>query len=87
MAAAWLITLPSAGIVGALTYFLVHGIGSWAGIGIGFALLIAAAAAIWLQSRKAPIDSKNVNAEWEGNLTAGTSEKAPAPKVESTPVV
>ena len=25
MAAAWLITLPAAGIVGALTYFLVHG--------------------------------------------------------------
>ena len=87
MAAAWLITLPSAGIVGAITYFLVHGIGSWAGIGIGFALLIAAAAAIWLQSRKAPIDSNNVNAEWEGNLTAGTSEKAPAPKVEPTPAV
>ncbi|MDT5192957.1 MAG: inorganic phosphate transporter, PiT family [Mycobacterium sp.] len=87
MAAAWLITLPSAGIVGAITYFIVHGIGSWAGIGIGFLLLVAAAAAIWLQSRKAPIDSKNVNAEWEGNLTAGTSEKAPAPKVESTPAV
>jgi PiT family inorganic phosphate transporter len=88
MAAAWLITLPAAGIVGAITYFVVHGIGSWAGIGIGFLLLVAAAAAIWLQSRKAPIDAKNVNAEWEGNLTAGTSEKVPAaPKAESTPAV
>jgi inorganic phosphate transporter, PiT family len=88
MAAAWLITLPAAGIVGAITYFIVHGIGSWAGIGIGFLLLVAAAAAIWLQSRKAPIDANNVNAEWEGNLTAGTSEKAPAaPKAESTPAV
>jgi PiT family inorganic phosphate transporter len=88
MAAAWLITLPAAGIVGAITYFVVHGIGSWAGIGIGFLLLVAAAAAIWLQSRKAPIDANNVNAEWEGNLTAGTSEKAPAaPKAESTPAV
>ena len=87
MAAAWLITLPAAGIVGAITYFIVHGIGSWAGIGIGFLLLVAAAAAIWLQSRKAPIDANNVNAEWEGNLTAGTSENAPAPKAESTPAV
>jgi PiT family inorganic phosphate transporter len=88
MAAAWLITLPAAGIVGAITYFVVHGIGSWAGIGIGFLLLVAAAAAIWLQSRKAPIDANNVNAEWEGNLTAGTSEKAPAaPKAESTAAV
>jgi PiT family inorganic phosphate transporter len=91
MAAAWLITLPSAGLVGAITYFVVNGIGGWAGIAIGFALLIAAAAAIWLKSRQAPIDSKNVNAEWEGSLTAGTSEKAPAPRrsdeAESTPAV
>jgi PiT family inorganic phosphate transporter len=85
MAAAWLITLPAAGIVGAITYFIVHGIGSWAGIGIGFLLLVAAAAAIWLQSRKAPIDANNVNAEWEGNLTAGTSEQAPAAPGQSKP--
>ena len=41
MAAAWLITLPSAGIVGAITYFLVHGIGGCAGTAIGFLLLVA----------------------------------------------
>ena len=75
MATAWLITLPSAAIVGALTYFLVHAIGGYAGTAIGFLLLVAVSAAIWLQSRKAPIDSKNVNDEWEGSLTAGTSEK------------
>jgi PiT family inorganic phosphate transporter len=75
MATAWLITLPSAAIVGALTYFLVNAIGGYAGTAIGFLLLIAVATAIWLQSRKAPIDSKNVNDEWEGSLTAGTSEK------------
>ena len=79
MAAAWLITLPSAGIVGALTYWLVHLIGGYAGATVGFLLLVAVSAAIWLQSRKAPIDHNNVNAEWEGNLTAGTSEKAPKP--------
>ncbi len=79
MAVAWLITLPSAGLVGAITYFIVHGIGGWAGISIGFLILVGVSAAIWLQSRKAPIDSKNVNAEWEGNLTAGTSDKAPKP--------
>ena len=77
MAVAWLITLPSAGLVGAVTYFIVHGIGGWAGISIGFLMLVGVSAAIWLQSRKAPIDHKNVNAEWEGNLTAGTSDKAP----------
>jgi inorganic phosphate transporter, PiT family len=77
MAVAWLITLPSAGLVGAITYFIVHGIGGWAGISIGFLMLVGVSAAIWLQSRKEPIDHKNVNAEWEGNLTAGTSDKAP----------
>jgi PiT family inorganic phosphate transporter len=77
MAVAWLITLPSAGLVGAITYFIVHGIGGWAGISIVFLMLVGVSAAIWLQSRKAPIDHKNVNAEWEGNLTAGTSDKAP----------
>ncbi|HEX7825073.1 MAG TPA: anion permease [Mycobacterium sp.] len=87
MAAAWLITLPSAALVGAITYFITHTIGGYAGAAVGFLLLVAAAGAIWLQSRKAPIDSSNVNDEWEGSLTAGTSEKAPAVKAESTPAV
>jgi PiT family inorganic phosphate transporter len=76
MATAWLITLPAAGLVGALTYFLVHAIGGYAGAIVGFGLLIALSGLIYLQSRKAPIDSKNVNDEWEGSLTAGTSEPA-----------
>jgi PiT family inorganic phosphate transporter len=87
MAAAWLITLPSAALVGAVTYFITHLIGGYAGAAVGFLLLVAAAGAIWLQSRKAPIDSNNVNDEWEGSLTAGTSEKAPAVEAESTPAV
>ena len=58
-------------------------IGGYAGAIVGFLLLVAASTVIWLQSRKAPIDHHNVNAEWAGNLTAGTSEKASAPK---TPV-
>ena len=71
MVTAWLITLPSAGIVGAITYYLVHGIGGYAGTAIGFGLLIAVAAGIWLKSRRAPITHKNVTHEWQGNLTAG----------------
>ena len=81
MATAWLITLPAAGIVGALTYFLVHGIGGYVGAIIGFLALVGVSFAIWWQSRKEPIDHSNVNNEWEGSLTAGTSEDAPtAPK-------
>ena len=36
MATAWLITLPAAGLVGAITYWVVHGIGGFAGSIIGF---------------------------------------------------
>jgi inorganic phosphate transporter, PiT family len=74
MAAAWLITLPSAGLVGAVTYWIVHGIGGYAGAILGFLLLIAVATAIYLQSRKSKVDHTNVNAEWKGDLTAGLDE-------------
>jgi PiT family inorganic phosphate transporter len=74
MATAWLITLPSAGLVGAITYFIVHKIGGYPGAIIGFSLLVATASAIYLQSRKSKVDHKNVNAEWKGDLTAGLDE-------------
>ena len=74
MAAAWLITLPSAGLVGAFTYFVVHKIGGYPGAIIGFLLLVATATAIYLQSRKTKVDHTNVNAEWKGDLTAGLDE-------------
>lgn len=74
MATAWLITLPSAGLVGAFTYLVVHKIGGYPGAIIGFALLLATAGAIYLQSRKTKVDSSNVNAEWKGDLTAGLDE-------------
>jgi PiT family inorganic phosphate transporter len=74
MATAWLITLPSAGAVGAITYWIVHVIGGYAGSIIGFALLLAVATAIYLRSRKTKVDHTNVNAEWKGDLTAGLDE-------------
>ena len=81
MATAWLITLPSAGLVGAVTYLVVHGVGGFLGAIVGFGLLLATSLAIWLQSRKVRVDHTNVNAEWEGTLTAGlesTGEPATA---------
>jgi PiT family inorganic phosphate transporter len=78
MVVAWLITLPAAGIVGAVTYFIVNGIGGYVGAIVGFLALVGVSFAIWWQSRKEPIDHSNVNNEWEGSLTAGTSENAPS---------
>ncbi|CAM4423659.1 Low-affinity inorganic phosphate transporter 1 [Mycobacterium basiliense] len=71
MVAAWLITLPLAGLVGAITYWLVHFIGGYPGAIIGFTLLCVVATAIWLRSRRATVNHTNVNADWEGSLTAG----------------
>jgi PiT family inorganic phosphate transporter len=74
MATAWLITLPAAGLVGAVTYWVVHGIGGVAGSIVGFLMLAAVATVIYLRSRKTKVDHNNVNAEWKGDLTAGLDE-------------
>jgi inorganic phosphate transporter, PiT family len=71
MAVAWLVTLPLAGLVGAVTYYIVHLIGGYPGAVVGVALLVAVSAAIYVRSRKTKVDHNNVNAEWEGDLTAG----------------
>lgn len=71
MGVAWLVTLPLAGLVGAITYWIVHLIGGYPGAIVGFGLLIAVSTVIYLRSRRTKVDHHNVNAEWEGNLTAG----------------
>jgi phosphate/sulfate permease len=71
MVVAWLVTLPLAGLVGALTYWTVHLIGGYPGAIVGFGLLVAVSTAIYIRSRRVKVDHKNVNAEWEGSLTAG----------------
>lgn len=71
MGVAWLVTLPLAGLVGAVTYWIVHLIGGYPGAIVGFALLIAVSATIYIRSRKVKVDHRNVNAEWKGDLTAG----------------
>lgn len=86
MVVAWLVTLPLAGLVGAFTYGLMHFIGGYPGAILGFALLWLTATAIWLRSRRAPIDHTNVNADWEGNLTAGL-EAGAQPLADQRPPV
>lgn len=85
MATAWLVTLPLAGAIGASTYWLVHAIGGYLGVVTGFVTLLGMSLAIWLRSRKVPIDASNVNAEWEGALTAGL-DAASESHLISTPI-
>jgi phosphate/sulfate permease len=90
MVTAWLVTLPLAGLVGAVTYWIVHLVGGYPGAILGFSLLVAVSAAIYIRSRRVKVDSKNVNAEWQGDLTAGlegaddTSSSGGGPKVGAT---
>lgn len=79
MAVAWLITLPSAGIVGAVCWALAHVIGGLPGVLVVFALLVALSVFMYLRSRRQPIDPTNVNAEWEDGLEPATDKAATAP--------
>ncbi len=67
MATAWLITLPAAGAVGALSYWLANGIGGDIGVLVVFALLAAVAAFIFARSRADKVSHDNVNDEWTGS--------------------
>ena len=68
MVVAWVTTLPAAAIVGALCWYLASVIGGAVGIGVVFAILVAAAAWMFSRSRRTAINPNNVNAEWEGGL-------------------
>ncbi|GAA2628119.1 phosphate transporter [Paractinoplanes durhamensis] len=81
MITAWLITLPAAGVVGALMWGIGHLIGGLAGALVVFALLVAAAVAVWLRSRRAPIGSHNVNDDWD--VAAGPEHAAAVAAAEA----
>jgi PiT family inorganic phosphate transporter len=76
MVAAWLITLPAAGLVGALMWWVTELLGGGlAGAVAVTAILVTAALAMYLRSRRAPVDHTNVNDEWEA---APVTERVPA---------
>lgn len=77
MVVAWLLTLPSAGLVGAACWFLADGIGGVLGVIVVFGILVLGAAFMFLRSRRSAITPDNVNAEWEGGL-APALEREPA---------
>ncbi|UQU67962.1 inorganic phosphate transporter [Couchioplanes caeruleus] len=72
MVAAWLITLPAAAVVGALMWWVAHLLGGGLpGALTVFVILVAAAAGMYLRSRRAPVNHDNVNDEWEDARPAG----------------
>ena len=69
MVAAWLITLPCAGVVGAVMWWIGHALGGMAGALAIFALLLAAAGAMYVRSHREPVDHRNVNDDWDATPT------------------
>jgi PiT family inorganic phosphate transporter len=78
MATAWLITLPSAAIAGALAYWLAHGIGGSAGVIVLLAILAGLAGTIYWRSRATKVNHSNVNDEWTGSVTPSEPQPAAA---------
>ena len=71
MATAWVLTLPSAAIVGGLAFKAANGIGGSTGVAVIFVVLALAAAGFYLRSRSGKVDPSNVNAEWTGSVVPG----------------
>ena len=65
MAVAWVTTLPAAGAVGALCYWIGSMLGDLVGSLAIFAILVAASSYMYWRAQQNKIDSKNVNAEWD----------------------
>jgi PiT family inorganic phosphate transporter len=78
MVAAWLITLPAAAVVGAAMWWIGDLIGGVGGAAVITALLLAASAAVYLRSRRAPVDQTNVNADWEPVAPVAEESRIPA---------
>lgn len=90
MVVAWLITLPAAAVVGALTWLIGHGLNALTGTQfVGemtvFALLIIFCFLMWRHSQKDNIDASNVTGDWdEKEGAAVTSADASAEQTLAT---
>lgn len=79
MLAAWGLTVPAAGLVGALCYWLHDLIGGLGGTLAVFGVLVAISTTLWVASRRKPVDHSNVNDEWDGGTAAAEDDDAVAP--------
>jgi PiT family inorganic phosphate transporter len=82
MAIAWVVTLPSAALVGAGAEALARGAGTFGTIVVAAAMVVILGA-LFLASRKTAVSASNVNDEWDdrrrGAPAATTPERAAVP--------
>jgi inorganic phosphate transporter, PiT family len=74
MAVAWLVTLPAAAIVGALSFWISHSVSSFStqlvGDGVIFLILCALSFYIWWRAQQQKVDATNVNADWDSSTNS-----------------
>lgn len=93
MFVAWALTLPAAGLVGALCHWIESAIGGTAGFLAVFGVLVVSSAAIWVVSRRKPVDHTNVNEEWDEakgadiEAVAATTGEAGGERIAPVPAV
>jgi PiT family inorganic phosphate transporter len=80
--AAWLITLPAAGAVGGVLYWVASEIGGDAGTITVCAIGVVGATIAWLASRRNPVTPANVNAPEAASPASPASEQAAGPAAE-----
>jgi len=90
MAVAWLVTLPAAALMGALAFWLSHGVESLtgsdlAGDGLIFVILCALSFYIWWRAQKQKVDSNNVNADWDSSTNSVVPADVREPSKEAKP--
>jgi PiT family inorganic phosphate transporter len=87
MAVAWLVTLPAAGLVGALAFWLSHSVAGMTtqlvGDGLIFLILVGTSFALWWRAQQQKVDHRNVNADWD----ADTNSVVPVEVRESSAAV
>jgi PiT family inorganic phosphate transporter len=74
MLVAWLITLPAAALVGALSFWISNSVSSFStqlvGDGVIFLILCALSFYIWWRAQKQKVDANNVNADWDSSTNS-----------------
>jgi PiT family inorganic phosphate transporter len=84
MAGAWILTLPAAALVGALSFGLADGIGGAAGVILVAVLATAFVGSIYVKSRASNVDAGNVNDDWT-EYGVGPKGPAPMPALDEVP--
>ncbi|MEU7765922.1 inorganic phosphate transporter [Nocardia sp. NPDC049190] len=73
MVVAWLLTLPLAGVAGAICWAIAYFIGGLAGVLVVFGILITLSALMYLRSRRNPVHTGNVN-EWPADTPSAAPD-------------